>query len=108
MVFELVKNSLRAVQERFVDSDKVAPPIRIIVADGIEDVTIKVLVGCCITYIHEIFSGCKIVWVMMRYHFLFFDKYDEVSFFTSHLQGKAKKKKKKKENLCLFVCIFFP
>jgi len=43
MVFELVKNSLRAVQERFMDSDKVAPPIRIIVADGIEDVTIKVL-----------------------------------------------------------------
>lgn len=42
MVFELVKNSLRAVQERFMDSDKIAPPIRIIVADGIEDVTIKV------------------------------------------------------------------
>lgn len=42
MVFELVKNSLRAVQERFMDSDKVAPPIRIIVADGVEDVTIKV------------------------------------------------------------------
>ncbi|XP_054793056.1 pyruvate dehydrogenase (acetyl-transferring) kinase, mitochondrial isoform X1 [Prosopis cineraria] len=42
MVFELVKNSLRAVQERFMDSDKVAPPIRIIVADGEEDVTIKV------------------------------------------------------------------
>ncbi|XP_031396058.1 pyruvate dehydrogenase (acetyl-transferring) kinase, mitochondrial isoform X1 [Punica granatum] len=42
MVFELVKNSLRAVQERFMDSDKVVPPIRIIVADGIEDVTIKV------------------------------------------------------------------
>ena len=41
MVFELVKNSLRAVQERFMDSDKLAP-IRIIVADGIEDVTIKV------------------------------------------------------------------
>lgn len=43
MVFELVKNSLRAVQERFMDSDKVTPPVRIIVADGIEDVTIKVL-----------------------------------------------------------------
>ncbi|KAF8101200.1 hypothetical protein N665_0209s0056 [Sinapis alba] len=42
MVYELVKNSLRAVQERFVDSDRVAPPVRIIVADGIEDVTIKV------------------------------------------------------------------
>lgn len=44
MVFELVKNSLRAVQEHFVDSDKVTPPVRIIVADGLEDVTIKVLV----------------------------------------------------------------
>jgi hypothetical protein len=44
MVFELVKNSLRAVQERFMDSDKVAPPVRIIVADGLEDVTIKVLI----------------------------------------------------------------
>ncbi|KAL4203019.1 hypothetical protein AMTRI_Chr02g224140 [Amborella trichopoda] len=42
MVFELVKNSLRAVEERFMNSDKVAPPIRIIVADGIEDVTIKI------------------------------------------------------------------
>lgn len=42
MVFELVKNSLRAVQERFMDSDKVEPPVRIIVADGIEDVTIKI------------------------------------------------------------------
>ncbi|KAH0730149.1 pyruvate dehydrogenase (acetyl-transferring) kinase, mitochondrial [Solanum tuberosum] len=42
MVFELVKNSLRAVEERFVDSDKVPPPVRIIVADGLEDVTIKI------------------------------------------------------------------
>lgn len=44
MVFELVKNSLRAVQERYMDADDVAPPVRIIVAEGIEDVTIKVLV----------------------------------------------------------------
>ncbi|XP_055822214.1 pyruvate dehydrogenase (acetyl-transferring) kinase, mitochondrial-like [Solanum dulcamara] len=42
MVFELVKNSVRAVQERFMDSDNVAPPIRIIVAGGLEDVTIKI------------------------------------------------------------------
>jgi pyruvate dehydrogenase kinase 2/3/4 len=42
MVFELVKNSLRAVEERYMNSDKVSPPIRIIVADGIEDVTIKI------------------------------------------------------------------
>uniref|UniRef100_A0A7N0UIP9 Protein-serine/threonine kinase n=1 Tax=Kalanchoe fedtschenkoi TaxID=63787 RepID=A0A7N0UIP9_KALFE len=42
MVFELVKNSLRAVNDCYMESDKVEPPIRIIVADGIEDVTIKV------------------------------------------------------------------
>ncbi|XP_077218278.1 pyruvate dehydrogenase kinase [Tasmannia lanceolata] len=42
MVFELVKNSLRAVQERFMNSDNDVPPVRIIVADGVEDVTIKI------------------------------------------------------------------
>lgn len=42
MLFELVKNSLRAVQERFQDADHECPPIRVVVADGVEDVTIKV------------------------------------------------------------------
>lgn len=42
MVFELVKNSLRAVEERFTDSDQDSPPIRVVVADGLEDVTIKI------------------------------------------------------------------
>ncbi|KAH7666553.1 [Pyruvate dehydrogenase (acetyl-transferring)] kinase protein [Dioscorea alata] len=42
MVFELVKNSLRAVQEHFADSDKDVPPVKIIVADGAEDVAIKI------------------------------------------------------------------
>jgi len=42
MVFELVKNSLRAVAERYEESDDVAPNIRVVIADGIEDVTIKV------------------------------------------------------------------
>jgi pyruvate dehydrogenase kinase 2/3/4 len=42
MVFELVKNSLRAVNDRFEDSEVVAPPIKIVVAEGEEDVTIKV------------------------------------------------------------------
>ncbi|EFJ20563.1 hypothetical protein SELMODRAFT_93519 [Selaginella moellendorffii] len=42
MLFELLKNSLRAVQERFMDSDQESPPIRIIVADGVEDVTVKI------------------------------------------------------------------
>eukprot|EP01026_Neomeris_dumetosa_P050086 TRINITY_DN4383_c0_g1_i3.p3 TRINITY_DN4383_c0_g1~~TRINITY_DN4383_c0_g1_i3.p3 ORF type:complete len:151 (-),score=21.85 TRINITY_DN4383_c0_g1_i3:444-896(-) len=41
-VSELVKNSLRAVQDRYEDSDDVAPPIRVVVAEGIEDITIKV------------------------------------------------------------------
>ncbi|BBN06903.1 pyruvate dehydrogenase kinase 2/3/4 [Marchantia polymorpha subsp. ruderalis] len=42
MLFELVKNSLRAVQERFMDADHECPPIRVVVADGLEDVTIKI------------------------------------------------------------------
>jgi hypothetical protein len=42
MLFELVKNSLRAVQERFQDDDREYPPIRVVVADGLEDVTVKV------------------------------------------------------------------
>lgn len=48
MVFELVKNSLRAVEERFMDLEKLAPPIRIIVADGLEDVTIKACLVSCL------------------------------------------------------------
>jgi pyruvate dehydrogenase kinase 2/3/4 len=52
MLFELVKNSLRAVQERYMNSDEDVPPVRIIVADGEEDVTIKVVVFV-ITY-HEL------------------------------------------------------
>ncbi|GLC46358.1 hypothetical protein PLESTB_001766800 [Pleodorina starrii] len=42
MVFELVKNSLRAVQERYSEADSEAPPIQVVVAEGLEDVTIKV------------------------------------------------------------------
>ncbi|EFJ52917.1 pyruvate dehydrogenase kinase, partial [Volvox carteri f. nagariensis] len=41
-VFELVKNSLRAVQERFSESEWEPPPIQVVVAEGLEDVTIKV------------------------------------------------------------------
>lgn len=41
-VFELVKNSLRAVHDRFEDADDEPPPIRLVVAEGEEDVTIKV------------------------------------------------------------------
>ncbi|GLJ44841.1 hypothetical protein SUGI_0943310 [Cryptomeria japonica] len=42
MVFELVKNSLRAVQERYIDSDHDCPHVRVVVADGLEDITIKI------------------------------------------------------------------
>lgn len=45
MTFELVKNSLRAVQEKYSDSHNEAPPIHLVVAEGIEDITIKV--GVC-------------------------------------------------------------
>lgn len=41
-MFELVKNSLRAVQDRFNDSDSEPPAIQVVVAEGLEDVTIKV------------------------------------------------------------------
>ena len=42
MIFELVKNSLRAVNDRFEDSDEEAPPVRVVIAQGGEDVAIKV------------------------------------------------------------------
>ena len=45
MLFELIKNSLRAVTERFADQDREPPPIRLVVADGLEDVTVKVSDG---------------------------------------------------------------
>eukprot|EP00210_Caulerpa_lentillifera_P007337 g7013.t1 len=42
MVFELIKNSLRAVQDRYANDLIVTPTIRVVVAEGAEDVTIKV------------------------------------------------------------------
>ena len=41
-LFELVKNSLRATVETHADSNTELPPVRIIIADGKEDVTIKI------------------------------------------------------------------
>lgn len=40
-LFELLKNSLRATIETHRDADKL-PPVRLIIADGVEDVTIKI------------------------------------------------------------------
>ena len=37
-----MKNSLRAVNDRYSDRDDLPPPIRLVVAEGGEDVTIKV------------------------------------------------------------------
>ena len=44
MLFELVKNSLRAVNDRFEDDESgaEAPPVRLVVAEGDEDITLKV------------------------------------------------------------------
>jgi pyruvate dehydrogenase kinase 2/3/4 len=36
-----VKNSLRAVNDRFEDTEYEPPPVRVVVAEGDEDVTIK-------------------------------------------------------------------
>ena len=41
MLFELVKNSLRAVHDRWEHRDGAAPTIRLVIAEGEEDITIK-------------------------------------------------------------------
>ncbi|KAI0792589.1 mitochondrial pyruvate dehydrogenase [Abortiporus biennis] len=42
IVFELLKNSLRAVVERFGADKEAFPPIKVIVVEGKEDITIKI------------------------------------------------------------------
>lgn len=42
ILFELVKNALRAVVERFADLEADFPPIQMVIAYGREDVTIKI------------------------------------------------------------------
>jgi pyruvate dehydrogenase kinase 2/3/4 len=43
MLFELLKNSLRAVVERYgVENEDHYPPIRVVVVEGQEDITIKI------------------------------------------------------------------
>ena len=46
MIFELVKNSLRAVHDRFEDADDMPPPVRVVVAQGGEDIAVKVCWRC--------------------------------------------------------------
>lgn len=42
MLFELIKNSLRAVLDFWKDKDRDPPAIRVVIAEGVEDVTIKI------------------------------------------------------------------
>jgi len=42
MLFELLKNSMRAVVERYRDSKEGLPPISVVFAEGTEDVAIKI------------------------------------------------------------------
>eukprot|EP00002_Diphylleia_rotans_P033121 TRINITY_DN7012_c0_g1_i2.p1 TRINITY_DN7012_c0_g1~~TRINITY_DN7012_c0_g1_i2.p1 ORF type:complete len:210 (+),score=50.51 TRINITY_DN7012_c0_g1_i2:519-1148(+) len=43
MMFELIKNSLRAVVEKNIQKkSSVLPPVRIVIAEGVEDVAIKI------------------------------------------------------------------
>lgn len=60
MAFELVKNSLRAVNDKFDDLDVEPPPIRLVIAEGEEDITIKVSAFC---------NTCK-TWVQYLVHLL--------------------------------------
>ena len=42
MIFELVKNSLRAVADRFQNAAGDPPSVRLVVAEGNEDITVKI------------------------------------------------------------------
>ena len=42
MIFELVKNSLKATNDKYEDSDHEAPHVKVIVAEGEEDIAVKV------------------------------------------------------------------
>lgn len=42
MLFELLKNSMRAVVERFGQDEDDYPEIKVVIAEGKEDITIKV------------------------------------------------------------------
>ena len=42
MIFELVKNSLKATNDKYEDSDEEPPPVKVIVAEGDEDIAVKV------------------------------------------------------------------
>lgn len=42
MIFELVKNSLKATNDKYEEADEEAPPVKVIVAEGDEDIAVKV------------------------------------------------------------------
>ncbi len=42
MIFELVKNSLKATNDKYEDSDEEPPLVKVIVAEGDEDIAVKV------------------------------------------------------------------
>jgi pyruvate dehydrogenase kinase 2/3/4 len=70
MVFELLKNSLRAVVERFgADYEDEYPPIKLVIAHGKEDITIKISdEGGGLPR-----SGIPVVWTyMVRHYFILF------------------------------------
>ena len=50
-----VKNSLRAVNDRYEDAEEEPPPVRVVVAEGAEDVCIKARV-----LMHLGFFGIKV------------------------------------------------
>lgn len=72
MAFELVKNSLRAVNDKFDDLDVEPPPIRLVIAEGEEDITIKVDAFCqmCNTWVqyllHLLKHKMEVTWCLLQ------------------------------------------
>ena len=69
MTFELVKNSLRAVNDKFDDSDEEPPAIKVVIAEGEEDITVKVpsasSLACLPVRVHDAvrcIQKQKVVW----------------------------------------------
>jgi hypothetical protein len=55
MIFELVKNSLRAVQDRFEDADDEPPPIRCVQFRSVVGCSVLFLCGAC--FVWGVFCG---------------------------------------------------
>ena len=61
-----VKNSLRAVNDRYEDAEEEPPPVRVVVAEGAEDVCIKVHLLCTLPYDCWLFTCLRPFYLRLR------------------------------------------